>query len=257
MKPKLSFRIIGQGTPVIILHGLFGMLDNWLTIAKKLEAQGFMPILIDQRDHGRSQHTDDFNYHLLANDLYQFMEDNWIHETYLIGHSMGGKVALQFMADHASLIKKLVIVDIGMKKYPGGHEEVLKALNSIDIYQLNSRDEAENELYKILKDTGTVQFLMKNLTRTKEGGYEWKMNLKLLEKKYKNILAEITYEHPVFTEVLFIKGEKSDYLLDEDISTIQQVMPNSRFITIPNAGHWVHVDQPDELFHNIIDFIRE
>ena len=257
MMPKLNFRIIGQGTPVIILHGLFGMLDNWLTIAKKFEVQGYMPILIDQRDHGRSEHTDDFSYRLLAEDLYRFMEDNWIHESFLIGHSMGGKVALQFVANHASLIKKLVVVDIGIKKYNGGHENVLKALNSVDIHHLSSRSDAENELNKILQDTSTVQFLMKNLTRSKEGGYEWKMNFKLLEQKYQNILSEITFEHPVFTETLFIKGGHSDYILDEDFPSIKKVLPEARLITMPNAGHWVHADQPDELFSNIIDFIRE
>ncbi len=248
---------MGQGTPVIILHGLFGMLDNWLSIAKKLETHGFMPILVDQRDHGRSEHSKDFTYQLLAEDLLHFMEENWIHKAILIGHSMGGKVALQFIADHASMIEKLIVVDIGIKKYQGGHEDVFKAINSIETDHLQSRQEAENKLNLILKNESTSQFLMKNLTRSKNGGYEWKMNLKLLEKKYQNILSEVSFDHPIFTKTLFIKGDRSDYILEEDFPSIKKVIPEATLITITNAGHWVHADQPDELFNKIIDFIQE
>ena len=257
MTPKLNFRIIGQGKPVIILHGLFGMLDNWLTIAKKLESVGYMSILIDQRDHGRSEHTDDFSYPLLANDLYKFMEENWIHESYLIGHSMGGKTALQFISEHESMISKLIIVDIGIKKYAAGHDDVFKALFAIDTDILHTRHQAENILRTRLHDNGTIQFLMKNLTRNKSGKYEWKMNLNLLYEKYDNILEEIHFEHPVSTKTLFIKGEKSDYILPEDFISINDVLPEASFSTILNAGHWTHADQPDELFTRIIDFITD
>jgi len=257
MKPILNYKIIGQGTPIIILHGLFGMLDNWSNMAKKLEAAGYMVILIDQRDHGRSAHTHDFSYPLLANDLYQFMEDNWIHDAILIGHSMGGKTSLQFVTEHESMISKLVIIDIGIKKYKGGHQDVFEALFAVDIEKIQGRDEAQAVLMHHLNDLGTVQFLMKNLTRRKEGGFEWKMNLSLLFEKYENILEKIHYQAASVTDTLFIKGGKSDYILDEDWPDITEMLPNAKIKTIEDAGHWVHVDQPDELFDTIIDFIRD
>jgi pimeloyl-ACP methyl ester carboxylesterase len=255
MIPNINFKIIGQGQPIIILHGLFGMLDNWLNIAKKLESSGFMPILIDQRDHGRSDRTDDFNYRLLANDLAVFMEENWIHDAILLGHSMGGKTVLQYMADHDSGISKSIIVDIGLKKYKGGHQEIFDALFAVDLENAISRMDVENVLSGYLKELGTVQFLMKNLTRKRSGGFEWKMNLDLLFKNYQHILDGIHFDHPIETPTLFIRGDQSDYILDEDWPEILENIPNAKLKSIKNAGHWVHADQPDELFKLIIDYI--
>jgi esterase len=257
MSPQLNYKIIGQGKPVIILHGLFGMLDNWLNMSKKLEASGYMVILIDQRDHGRSEHTDDFSYPLLADDLYRFMEDNWIHDAVLIGHSMGGKTSLQFVADHESSISKMIVIDIGIKKYKGGHQDVFDALFAVDLNQAQSRNDVQNVLMQHLHNLGTVQFLMKNLTRQKEGGFEWKMNLTLLHQKYQNILDGITFSHICDTDTLFIRGDLSDYIVDDDWNSIQKMLPKAKLKTIKDAGHWVHVDQPDELFSTIIDFIKE
>ena len=256
MSPKLNFKIIGQGKPIIILHGLFGMLDNWLNMAKRLEDAGHMVVLVDQRDHGRSEHTNDFSYPLLADDLLHFMEENWIHEAVLIGHSMGGKTGLQFISEHEHMISKFIAIDIGPKKYIGGHQDVFDALFSVDITHLQSRHEAESVMMTKLHDYGTVQFLMKNLTRKKEGGFEWKMNLPLLFAKYENILEGIVFSQPCLTETCFIRGEKSNYILDDDMGDILNVIPNSQFITIPDAGHWIHVDNPNELFNQINDFIR-
>jgi pimeloyl-ACP methyl ester carboxylesterase len=256
MRPKLNYKIIGKGKPIIILHGLFGMLDNWLNMAKKLDEAGYMVILVDQRDHGRSEHSSDFSYPLLSEDLFHFMEDNWIHEAILIGHSMGGKTGLQFISEHESMVTKFIVIDIGIKKYEGGHQEVFDALFSIDIESVQSRNEVENAMMSRLHDYGTVQFLMKNLTRKKDGGFEWKMNLTLLFANYEKILDGITFTHPCFTETCFIKGSDSNYILDEDMGEILKSLPKARLITIPDAGHWVHADKPNELFNEIIDFIR-
>lgn len=257
MVPLLNYRILGQGKPVIILHGLFGMLDNWMNIAKKLENEGYMAILIDQRDHGRSEHTDAFDYPTLAEDLLHFMDENWIHEAILIGHSMGGKTGLQFVSQHESMISKFIVIDIGIKQYEPGHHDVFEALFTIDLDKIQSRDEAEQTMMKTLDDRGTVQFLMKNLTRKKEGGFEWKMNLSLLHRHYKNILGKISFDHLCHTRTLFIRGDKSDYILDHDIPDILASLPEARFVTIQDAGHWVHADKPIELFDEIIHFIRD
>lgn len=257
MNPQLNYKIMGQGYPVIILHGLFGMLDNWQFIAKKLADTGFMAILVDQRDHGRSPHTEDFNYHLLAQDIYRLINDLHLNRPILIGHSMGGKTCLQFVSDYESIISKLVVVDIGIKRYEGDHQHVFNALFDVNLKEVTSRGEVEKILSKHLNDTGTIQFLMKNLSRDKEGGFEWKMNLPLLFKKYQNILSNVQFSHRVMTTTLFIKGDKSDYILHEDWPEILDVLPNSQLRTISEAGHWVHADQPLELFDIIIDFIKE
>lgn len=256
MTPQLNYKILGQGSPIIILHGLFGMLDNWMNMAKRLEAEGYMVILVDQRDHGRSPHTDEFSYALLSEDLFHFMDENWIHNSILIGHSMGGKTSLQFVSEHESMISKLLVIDIGLKKYTGGHQDVFDALFAIDIKNVQNRDEVQSILMKKLNDLGTVLFLMKNLTRNKVGGFEWKMNLPLLYQKYQNILSNISFSHSCETETLFIRGDRSNYILDDDWSQITEILPNAQLKTITDAGHWVHVDQPDELFNTIIDFIR-
>lgn len=256
MNPHLNFKIYGQGQPVIILHGLFGTLDNWHSFAIMLENAGYMAILLDQRDHGRSEHTHDFNYEILAKDLFSFLEENWIYEGTIIGHSMGGKTCLKYIADYDPTNFKFVIVDIGIKKYKEGHLEIFEALLSINLDEITSRSQVENILMDGLKNRSIVQFLMKNLTRTKSGGFEWKINLPLLYKNYEHILEAIHFKHESLAETLFIRGGQSRYILDEDWPQIQKILPDSQLITIEDAGHWVHAEKPDELFNTIIDFIK-
>lgn len=241
----------------MILHGLFGMSDNLQMLGKGLAEQDFMVFLVDQRDHGRSPHTSAFDYPTLANDLRNFMENQWLHQTALIGHSMGGKTALQFIAEYPGVVHKLVIIDIGIKKYPGGHEEIIQALDSIPLDKIKIREEVFDILMGKIHDTGTVQFLMKNLTRNKETqSLEWKFNLPLLKSQYQNILQPVTFSAPEETEVLFIKGELSGYIEETDKKQIQQWLPNARFVTIPEAGHWVHADKPRELLEEISSFLK-
>ena len=256
MRPTLNYKTLGQGEPILILHGLFGMMDNWQTIGKRLADAGYMVFLIDQRDHGRSSHTRAFTYALLAEDLLHFMEEHWIHKASILGHSMGGKTALTFLSHNSDMVERLIVVDMGLKRYEDGHSDVFQALMAIDIEALSSREFAEEVLTRYLKDQGTVQFLLKNLTRKKEGGFTWKMNLPLLYSEYKNILAAVEFEHPCDVPACFIRGGKSNYVVDEDIDQIRMTLPQSSFFTIPEAGHWVHADQPDELFHLILNCMR-
>lgn len=252
--PKLNFKTFGSGDPIIILHGLFGMLDNWQTIAKKL-SEDYMVYLVDLRDHGKSEHTDDFNYSLLAQDIAEFMEAEWIHESYVIGHSMGGKTALQLVNDYPDLVKKLIIVDIGIKSYKGGHEVILDALRSVPIDIVESRKEVEKHLAQYIEEPGIRLFLMKNLTRNKEGGYRWKMNLNLLIKHYQEILAGITFGDVVETPTLFIRGGKSGYILNEDVEELSSHFNDMNLVTIEDAGHWVHAEKPNELLSAINSFL--
>lgn len=255
MTVSLNHKIIGQGPPVIILHGLFGMLDNLLLLAKRLEEAGYMAILIDQRNHGRSPHTLEMDYQLMSDDLAHFMSDNWIHDATIIGHSMGGKTALQFTAEHENMVSKLVVIDIGIKKYHHGHDQVFDALFAVPIDTVESRSQVQDILMSKLNDKGTVQFLMKNLSRDPNGGFNWKANLHTLHLRYENIIDGVKFNHPCDTETLFIRGGKSNYIHDDDIQDIKKVLPHAHFNTIEHASHWVHVDAPDELFSQINDFI--
>lgn len=243
----LNFKTFGQGEPLIILHGMFGTLDNWQTIAKQL-ADKYMVYIIDQRNHGRSPHDNTpFTYTTMREDLHAFMESNWLYKAHLIGHSMGGKVVMEFALHYPDMVDKLLVADIAPKAYAGGHEEVFKALFAVNLDTLTERDEALQILRANLgNDEGTVQFLMKNLSRKVEGGFEWKMNLEAIYKSYSTILGNIdlgggaTFDG----DSLFVRGAKSRYVLDEDFPTITKSFPKATFQTIPNAGHWIHAEQP-------------
>lgn len=243
---SLNFKSYGQGNPVIILHGLFGTLDNWQTIARQLSAN-YLVYLVDQRNHGRSPHTDDFDYSLLAEDLKDFMESEGMSQATIIGHSMGGKTAMQFAVSYPEMVHSLIVVDIAPKAYEGGHQEIFDALLSVDLTKIESRKMADEQLMSAIPDFGVRQFLLKNLTREKEGGYRWKMNLPAIYKNYQHILDNILLDEPFSGPSLFIRGEKSGYIKQEDDSLIKSVFPEAQIVTIPNAGHWVHAEAPKAL----------
>jgi pimeloyl-ACP methyl ester carboxylesterase len=252
---QLNFKEFGQGDPIIILHGLFGTLDNWQTVAKQL-AEDHTVYIIDQRNHGRSPHSDTHDYPSIAEDLHQFMEAHWIYKAHIIGHSMGGKTAMQLAVDFPDMVDKLVVVDISPKAYPGNHHEIFDALLSLDLKNIDGRKEADEHLSKTIDDPGVRLFLMKNLTRDKEGGYRLKMNLPVLHKHYGDILATVESSSPYEGDTLFIRGGKSKHIVDGDELLIKELFPNARIETIKNAGHWVHADAPDELLGLVKSFIR-
>ena len=252
---KLNFKTYGEGDPVIILHGLFGMLDNWQTIARSL-AENNMVFLVDQRNHGKSPHFDEHNYKLMAEDLAAFMEDNWIHEASLIGHSMGGKTVMQFAADHEDMVEKLVVIDIAPKQSVRGHDEILAALTALELDNVDKRSEAEEMLGQSIKDRGVMQFLLKNLTRKKEGGYRWKMNLPVLAEQYERILDPIVYDHPFEGPTLFLKGENSRHINSDDEIMIKEMYSDVSIKQIDGAGHWVHADNPNDTKEALKQFLK-
>ena len=250
----LNYKVFGQGEPLVILHGLFGTLDNWQTVAKKL-AEHFTVYIIDQRNHGRSPHHVDFNYSIMAEDLRVFMENQWIYNAHILGHSMGGKTAMTFALNNEDMVNKLIIVDIGTKKYEGGHQQIFDALFSMDLAALKSRKEANAQLEELIPDIGVRQFLLKNLTRTKMGNYEWKMNLPVIHENYEQILLAIDGEKTFEKDMLFIRGGLSDYIVDEDLSNIQKKFPKARLHTVEQSGHWVHAEAPDQLLAIVQEFL--
>lgn len=253
---QLNYKELGQGQPLIILHGLFGTLDNWVTLGKKL-AENFLVYLVDQRNHGRSSHTDVHDYPSMAEDVREFMEQHWMYEgAYVLGHSMGGKTAMQLALTHPELVKKLVVVDIAPKRYAPNHETIFQALLNLHPETLAERSEAEERLARYIEDKGIRQFLMKNLTRRPEGGYEFKMNLPVIHGHYEDILDEIEADQPYEGPALFVKGGNSNYILPDDESAIKALFPKASLATIANAGHWVHAEQPKALLDTLLRFLK-
>lgn len=251
---KLSFREIGEGDPLIILHGLFGSLDNWISIARKLEDKRNI-FLIDQRNHGHSPHSEIFNYEAMANDLKEFTESHNLSSIELMGHSMGGKTAMVFATQFPQLVEKLVVVDISPKYYPVHHETIIAGLHSIDLASLSSRNQADKELAKSVPNFGVRQFLLKNLKRTSDG-FGWKINLDVIEKEIEEVGKALPEEGVYDGPTLFIRGENSNYILDSDRPLIEHHFPKATLVTVKKAGHWVHAEQPDVLLEQLTRFIQ-
>lgn len=242
---NLHAKQFGAGFPLIVLHGLFGMLDNWMTVATTL-ADDYQIFLLDLRNHGRSPHSSEMDLQLMAADVQVFMEDNWLYEAYLVGHSLGGKVAMQLAIDHPDLIKKLVVVDIAPKEYPPGHDEIFDALQRLDLGQAKSRKDLDEQLAQYLDEVDVRQFLLKNVKRTKEGGFAWRMNLEVIIDQYPELTANVLAEGAFQGPSLFVRGGKSRYILDSDIEAIRQYFPAAQIETVEKAGHWVHAEAPAE-----------
>ncbi len=254
---QLAFRKYGSGQPLLILHGLFGQSDNWNTLAKRFGENGFETFTIDQRNHGLSPHSDVWNYEVMADDIKEFIETHKLQNPILLGHSMGGKVAMYFAMKHENVLDKLIVADMSPRKYELHHVEVLKALNSVDFSKISTRKEAEKILIEFISDFGTKQFLLKNIywEDTVSSKMNWRFNLKVISKKYNEILSAVP-EKVSDTQTLFIRGEKSKYISDIDILEIKKRFPNYKLETVANSGHWVHADQPESFYQTVINFIK-
>ena len=193
----------------------------------------------------------------MAEDLKHFMEEHWIHKAFVLGHSMGGKTAMQFAVDYPDMVDKLIVVDIGPFSKRGGHGLIFDALLSMNLDEIKSRKEADEVLNIKIPEFGVRQFLLKNLTRKKEGNYTWKMNLPVLHKEYAEILADVDVNDPFEGETLFIRGAQSNYIEEKEFSKFKNIFPNAQLETIEKAGHWVHADQPDELLQKVTNFLEE
>lgn len=250
----LNYKEFGKGDPLIILHGLFGTLDNWQTIAKQL-AEHYWVFIVDQRNHGKSPHHEELSYPLMAEDLHNFMEAKWIPRAHIMGHSMGGKTAMQFALTYPDMVDKLIVVDIAPGENPRGHDLIFAGLQSLKLDLITSRGEADEQLEASIKEFGIRQFLLKNLTRNKSGGYRWKMNLPAIHENYTNILAAINHDIPYDGDSLFISGENSDYITETSKTIIHSLFPEAEIKTIADAGHWVHADQPAALLETVRAFL--
>jgi esterase len=239
------------------MHGLFGSGDNWRTVARMMESQ-YQCIVVDMRNHGRSPHDPEINFKVMADDILELMNDLNLEHTSLLGHSMGGKVAMQFALDHPQKAEKLIVADMAPKQYAPHHDHVIDAIESVHPETLTERSEVEAGLARFLgNDQSTIQFIMKNISRRPEGGFEWKSNMPVIIDAYLNLMDEIIPATPFMGPTLFVRGENSRYILDEDIPHIKDLFPNSSLVTIKNAGHWVHADAPEPFTKAVLVFLND
>ncbi|MFT6984002.1 MAG: pimeloyl-ACP methyl ester carboxylesterase [Crocinitomicaceae bacterium] len=249
---KLHYREMGEGEPLMILHGLFGFSDNWQTHGKKL-SEYYRVILVDLRNHGHSDWSEKFSYEIMADDVKELCDELNLSDLILLGHSMGGKVAINFAQKHEDLLKKLIVVDMGTKGYPMHHDHILQGIHSVKLEGVSSRRKAAEQMNEFIESEGIKQFLLKNLFWKEKGKLAWRMNVDVLEREMPNILGQMT-DDEVLTPTLFIRGELSNYILDEDIEDLENQFPDSEFATVANAGHWVHAEAPGEFIDILLGF---
>jgi len=256
----LHSKIFGENlssTPLLVFHGLFGMLDNWGSFGKELGE--FLPVhLIDLRNHGRSFHSENMSHDDLADDIANYMNHYGIEKAHVLGHSLGGKAVMQFAINYSGKVEKLVVVDIGPKAYPPHHQGIIKALETVNFDEVKSRGEVENVLTQYIPEKSTIQFLAKNLYWEENGDSKklnWRFNLKTLSEKYNQFVSNAIKFGVFEGETLFIAGEKSNYILPQDEFSIKQQFPKAKFVKIKNAAHWVQADNPVDFAVVVKDFL--
>lgn len=232
-----------EGTPLLVFHGLFGMLDNWGSFGKTF-GELFPVHLLDLRNHGKSFHSEDMSHNDLAKDIYHYMVHHGIEKASLLGHSLGGKAVMQFAIQYPTMVEKLIVVDIAPKAYPPHHQAIIKALQSVNFNETKSRQEVEEILMQYIKEKSVIQFLTKNLYWTEDKKLNWRFNLNTLAEKYSTFVGNAIRFGVFSGDTLFISGNKSNYILPQDAFLIKQQFPNSSIINIENAGHWVQAENP-------------
>ncbi len=251
----LHSNIIGEGRPLVILHGFLGSGDNWKTLGNKFSQDGFQVHLLDQRNHGKSFHSDDWNYNFMVQDLKEYCAYHSLESFSLMGHSMGGKTAMEFAVTYPDMIDKLILADIGLKSYPSHHQDILKALGSLDFEILSSRGEADTVLSGFIKDIGTRQFLLKNLYWISKGTLGLKINLKVLTANISEVGKALDQNAKYEGACLFVRGENSGYIEDMDEIGIKRQFPKAKIATVTGAGHWLHAENPTDFYHIVINFL--
>jgi esterase len=250
---KLFFREAGQGTPLVILHGLFGSSDNWYSFSKVF-ATKYRVFTIDQRNHGQSPHSNEHDYKLLTEDLEEFISEHQLDKPIILGHSMGGKTAMNFAIKDPNKTAKLIVVDIMPKSYPLHHDHILRGMKSLDLTRLHSRSEADEILSKQIPNVAERQFIMKNLARNEQKGFEWKINLASLDANIDKMGEALQYEGQYTGPTLFIKGAKSNYYKPGDEVTVAKYFPDTKWVTM-DTGHWVQAEKPQEFEKVVLDWL--
>ncbi|MDI9309388.1 MAG: alpha/beta fold hydrolase [Limnohabitans sp.] len=256
MNQTIHSNITGEGNPLIIIHGFLGMSDNWKTLAAQYAEQGYQVHALDMRNHGKSFHTSEWGYHFMVQDVIDYCNAHQLKNIYVIGHSMGGKVTMLLATTYPELVEKLIVADIGPKYYTPHHQTILEALNAVDFSTKPSRADVEAIVSQYISDFGTRQFLLKNLYWVEQGQLGFRFNLKVFTENTSVIGDALPFENHFDKKTLFLRGDKSDYILDADFETIYHHFPNAVIETVSNAGHWLHAENPTEFFQKTITFLN-
>ncbi|MGK0414095.1 MAG: esterase [Polaribacter sp.] len=254
--PILHSKILGEGKPLLILHGYFGASDNWKTLGNQF-AENFQVHLIDQRNHGRSFHSDKFSYELLVDDLYNYIQYHDLENIYVLGHSMGGKTAMLFAVTYPNLVDKLIVVDISPKEYKPHHYLILAGLNSVDFSKHNSRKLVDAQIANYIPEVGVRQFLLKNVYWKEKGVLDYRFNLKSLTDNNSEVGKPLPKSARFTKETLFLKGEKSGYIILSEHVIIDAHFPQNKIVEIKNAGHWLHAENPKQFYKEVCEFLGE
>lgn len=249
-------RIEGTGKPLLIIHGFLGMSDNWKSYSSLYVDEGFQVHILDLRNHGKSFHSDEFNYDVMSNDVLDYCNFHNLDKVSIIGHSMGGKVAMLFATTYPERMDKLVVADIGPKYYAPHHQDIFAGLNAIDFSTKPDRTSVEETLYPFIPDFGTRQFIMKNLYWIEPGQLAFRFNLKVFNENIEVIGTKLPEDALFEKPTLFIRGGNSKYILDADLTQIEKHFPNYQLATIPNAGHWLHAENPKLFFEETARFLK-
>lgn len=252
----LHSTISGSGVPLLIIHGYFGMSDNWRGLGNRF-SENYEVHLIDQRNHGRSFHCDDFDYELLVEDLQVYIEHHNLEKVNILGHSMGGKVAMLYATSYPEHIDKLMVADISPKYYKPHHQQILAALNAVNFSIHDSRRKVEEVLKIYIQEPGILQFLLKNVFWKTKEKLDFRFNIHSLTENN----SEVGEALPSFTHfdgpTLFLRGENSNYITLEDEGLIEAHFSNATIVTVKNAGHWLHAENPGQFFDEIVSFLNE
>jgi esterase len=254
---KLHFRELGNGPELVILHGLFGSGDNWQSVARQVADEGFRVLLVDLRNHGQSPHSDDFSIDILAADVTELIKDHLTAPATVLGHSLGGKTAMKLTFDKPGLVKGLMIVDIAMRSYPVHQRELINIMRQLDFDTIKTRGEAEQQLGEKISDTGVRQFLAKNIYWQNPDRLNWRFNLQAIDRNLEEVGSAVYPPNPVEVPSRFIRGALSEYINAKDEQEILEKFTSVKILTAPEAGHWVHAENPAWMRVKIIEFLRE
>jgi pimeloyl-ACP methyl ester carboxylesterase len=252
---QLHFKQLGHGEPLVLLHGLFGQSDNWFGVAPKL-AETFHVLIPDLRNHGHSPHHAEMDYPLMAADVEKFFAAQKIESAHVIGHSMGGKVAMQFALDFPARVKKLVVADMAPRAYPRTHTPIFEALLALDLASFQMRPEIETVLAPKIPSLNLRRFLLKNLGRDEQGKFFWRMNLRGVAENYSRLGEPLSAAGSFDKPALFLRAGESDYIQDADELMICKMFPAAQIQTIARASHWLHADQPEEFSRQVLGFLQ-
>ncbi|MEE4177669.1 MAG: alpha/beta fold hydrolase [Bacteroides sp.] len=254
---NLHYKEIGSGKPLVILHGLFGMSDNFISIASELGKE-YHVFIADQRNHGRSGHSPVFSYEAMSDDLLEFLDQQEIEKAHLLGHSMGGKTVMQFAFDHPERVDRLIVADISPAARTSNdqHQNLIDIMLSLDLSGYDSRVQVANALEDKVPSYRLRQFLLKNLYWKDRSSLGWRLNLEVIRDNLDEVFREINPSGSFEKPTLFLRGEKSDYIREQDVDLIRKMFPNAVFETISDGTHWLHADNPDDFMEAIRQFLK-